>query len=73
MTVRKLTLAALAAVSMIGSALADEIITLTPPLYREQARSTAAVRPASELATTPRLVPASPASPRVVATAIPTR
>ena len=62
MTVRTIVLAALAAVPMIGTALADETIALTPPLYREQARPTAAVRPASELTTTPRLVPASPAS-----------
>jgi hypothetical protein len=73
MTVRTVVLAALAAVPMIGTALADEAITLTPPLYREQARTTAATRPASELATTPRLVPAAPATPRVVATAVPTR
>ncbi|MGH1589645.1 hypothetical protein ACRBEV_16380 [Methylobacterium phyllosphaerae] len=73
MTVRTFVLAALAAVPMIGTALADEAVTLTPPLYREQARPTAAVRPASELTTTPRLVPASPATPRVVATAVPTR
>ncbi|MGH1574159.1 hypothetical protein ACRAWG_30365 [Methylobacterium sp. P31] len=63
MTVRTVVLAALAAVPMIGTALADETITLTPPLYREQARTTAATRPASELATTPRLVPAAPAAP----------
>lgn len=73
MTVRTIVLAALAAVPMIGAARADESIALTPPLYREQARLTAAVRPASELATTPRLVPASPASRRVVATAVPAR
>lgn len=73
MTIRTFILAALAAGSLIGPALADETITLTPPLYREQARPTAAVRPASELTTTPRLVPVAPAAPRVVATAVPTR
>ena len=73
MTVRTIVLAALAAVPMIGAARADESIALTPPLYREQARPTAAVRPATELATTPRLVPASPASRRGVATAVPAR
>lgn len=70
MTVRTLALAALAAGSMIGPALADESLHLTPPLYREQARPTAQVRPASELVTTPRLVPGQPSSRRIVATAI---
>ena len=74
MTLRTLILAALIAAPSAGAALADEAFTLTPPLYREQARSTAATRPASELATIPRLVPAAaPASRRVVATALPTR
>jgi hypothetical protein len=74
MTVRTVVLAALAAVSMIGTARADEVLNLTPPLYRTQARPTAAVRPASELTTIPRLVPAAPAARRVVATATdPTR
>ncbi|MCJ2136364.1 hypothetical protein MKK69_20310 [Methylobacterium sp. J-026] len=73
MTVRTFILAALVAIPMTGAALADDTVTLTPPLYREQARAIATVRPASELATTPRLVPASPAAPRIVAAAAPTR
>lgn len=73
MTSRTLVLAALIAASTTGAALADEALTLMPPLYREQARSTAATRPASELVTTPRLVPAAPAANRVVATAAPIR
>ena len=60
---------ALAAVTFAGSALADDRINLTPTLYRDQARATASVRPASELTTTPRLVPAAPANRRVVAEA----
>lgn len=78
MTTRSLILAALASVlasvPMIGSALADEAINLTPPLYREQARVISTTRPATELATTPRLVPAAPTTTRVItATAMPTR
>ncbi len=60
MTLRTFVLATLAAGSLVGPALADETISLTPPLYRAQARSTAALRPASELTTTPRLVPTAP-------------
>ncbi|MBE7203579.1 MAG: hypothetical protein INR70_38085 [Parafilimonas terrae] len=70
MTLRTVAFIALTAGSMVGSARADEAIHLTPPLYREQARATATVRPASELATTPRLVPNAPASRRIVATAV---
>ncbi|MEL6059553.1 MULTISPECIES: hypothetical protein [unclassified Methylobacterium] len=77
MTLRTLVLAALiaapGAAPMTGAALADEALTLTPPLYREQARTTAATRPASELVTTPRLVPAASAARRVVAAALPNR
>ena len=69
MTVRTVTLAALAAVALAGPALADERINLTPTLYRDQARVTASVRPASELTTTPHLVPVAPAKSRVVAEA----
>ena len=69
MTVRHIALAVLASAAFVGPAMADDRINLTPPLYREQARETAAVRPASELATTPRLVPAAPAAPRTVAEA----
>jgi hypothetical protein len=69
MTIRTIVLATLAAVPMIGTALADEHINITPPLYREQARATATVRTASELATTPRLVPAAEQS-RTVSEAV---
>lgn len=72
MTLRTLVLAAVIA-APTGAALADGGLTLTPPLYRAQARETAAARPAAELATTPRLVPAAPAATRVVATAVPKR
>lgn len=70
MTIRTITLATLTAVTMIGSAVADERINVTPTLYREQARTTAIVRPASELITTPRLVPAAPVGPRHVVEAV---
>lgn len=59
MTIRNIVLAALAVVPTIGSAIADERINITPPLYGAQARTTAAVHPAADLATTPRLVPAA--------------
>ncbi|MGE8131679.1 hypothetical protein ACQKQD_32500 [Methylobacterium sp. NPDC080182] len=67
MTIRTLILAALAALAVVpalGSAVADERIDFTPPLYREQARPTAAVRQASEITTTPSLVRAAPEAPR---------
>jgi hypothetical protein len=63
-----LALAALATAATAGAATADDRINLTPPLFREQARSTAAVRPASELTTTLRPVPAAPPRPSVVET-----
>ncbi|MBE7197620.1 MAG: hypothetical protein INR70_07450 [Parafilimonas terrae] len=69
MTTRIFILSTLAAVTVAGSALADDRINLTPTLYRDQARATAAVRPATELTTTPRLVPAAPAQSRIVAEA----
>ena len=69
MTARTFTLATFAAVTFVGSALADDRINLTPTLYRDQARATAAMRPASELTTTPRLVPATTATRRVIAEA----
>ena len=71
MTLRTVTLTALAALAFAGPALADERITITPTLYRDQARASASVRPASELTTTPRLVPAAPAKApsRIVAEA----
>ncbi|CAA2137102.1 MULTISPECIES: hypothetical protein [Methylobacterium] len=67
MTVRSLVLAALASAILVGTATADERITVIPTLYREQARVTAAVRPASELTTTPSLTPRAPATRRIVA------
>nr|USU32442.1 hypothetical protein NG677_01585 [Methylobacterium sp. OTU13CASTA1] len=69
MTVRTFVLAALASVTLAGTAMADERINITPTLYREQARVTAAVRPASELTTTPSLTQRAPAVRRVVADA----
>ena len=72
---RVLHILALAAVTAASTsaASADDRVHLTPPLYREQARATAAVRPASELTTTPRLSPAAAANPRIVADASPAR
>jgi hypothetical protein len=58
--------AALAATAAVNVATAGDRINLTPPLFREQVRSTAAVRPASELTTTLRPVPAAPPQPSVV-------
>ena len=69
MTVRTFALAALASVTLAGTAMADDIINITPTLYREQARATAAVRPASELATTPSLTQRASATWRIVASA----
>lgn len=69
MTVRNLALAALASVTLAGTAMADDRINVTPTLYREQARATAAVRPASELTTTPSLTPRAPTARRIVAEA----
>jgi hypothetical protein len=66
MTIRTVVFAGLAVIPTIGSAMADERINLTPPLYRDQARTTATVRSVSELATTPRLVTAA-ALPQTVA------
>ncbi len=66
MTVRTFILAALASATVAGAAIADERTNITPTLYRDQARVTAAVRPASELTTTPRLVPVAPVAPRIV-------
>ncbi|MGU3362226.1 hypothetical protein ACLBWX_18015 [Methylobacterium sp. M6A4_1b] len=67
MTLRTLVLATLATASLANTALADDRTFLTPPLYREQARVTAAVRPASELTTTPSLTPRAPVARRSVA------
>ncbi|GJD40089.1 hypothetical protein [Methylobacterium bullatum] len=69
MTVRTLVLAALATATLVGTAIANERINVTPTLYREQARVTASVRPASELTTTPSLTPRAPANRRLVADA----
>lgn len=69
MTLRTLTLSSLTLVTLAGTAMADERIVVTPTLYREQARATAAVRPASELTTTPALTPRAPAARRIVADA----
>lgn len=69
MLVHTFAVAAVAATTILGAAAAAERIDLTPTLYREHARATADVRPASELSTTPRLVPAAPATPRIVAEA----
>ena len=69
MTVRTLVLAALASLTLAGTALADDRLNLTPPLYREQARATAALRPASELTTTPSVTARAPTARRVVAEA----
>jgi hypothetical protein len=69
MTVRTLVLTVLASATLTGTVMADDRLNLTPPLYREQARATAAVRPASELTTTPSVTPRAPTTPRVVAEA----
>ncbi|WP_244477248.1 hypothetical protein [Methylobacterium sp. Leaf125] len=69
MTTRSLALAVLALATLTGTVMADDRINLTPPLYREQARSTAAVRPASELNTTPSLTARTLQVRRVVADA----
>lgn len=59
MTLRTFVLATLASATLTGSVLADDRTYLTPPLYREQARATAAIRPASELTTTPSVTAAA--------------
>ena len=69
MTTRALALAVLAFATLTSTVMADDRINLTPPLYREQARSTAAVRPASELNTTPSLTARALPVRRVVADA----
>ena len=69
MTVRTIVFAALATATLTGTAMADDRLNVTPTLYRELARATAAVRPASELTTTPSLTPRAPATRRVVADA----
>ncbi|GJD55194.1 hypothetical protein [Methylobacterium dankookense] len=72
-TIQLLALAALTSAATLGTAVADDRLHLTPPLYREHARTTAAVRPASELTTTPSLTSRAPAAQRIVAEAVSTR
>jgi len=67
MTTRTFILTMLTTASLANTALADDRTFLTPPLYREQARAMATVRPASELTTTPSLAPRAPTTRRVVA------
>jgi len=61
-----------------GAAMADESLNLTPPLYREQARTSQQTRSVSDMTTTPQPVAATkPIAPRrvveVVAEAVPAR
>jgi len=65
-------LAALASVALVGTACAEDIIHVTPPLYREQAHAQAA-RLAVQPTTVPHPVAAAPAIPRIVAEAAPLR
>lgn len=58
MSIRSIAFGALALATLSGAAIADERTNLTPPLYRDQARATASVRPVSELTTTPSLTQA---------------
>lgn len=67
-TIHALALAAVAATGFAGTALADDVTHVTPPLYREHARGIQQVRPAHELTTTPQPVAARTA-PRVVTVA----
>lgn len=59
MIIRRLVTAILLAQAIVPACAGDRI-DVTPPLYRERARDTASVRPASELRTTPSLVAAAP-------------
>lgn len=70
MTARSIILAALATSTLAGSAMAEDRTFLTPPLYREQARATATVRPAAELTTIPNAISRAPEARRVVAEAV---
>ena len=67
MIARTFSIATLAMVGLMNTATADDRTFLTPPLYRDQARTTAAARPASELTTTPSLTPRAPAIRRSIA------
>lgn len=64
-TIHFAVLASLASAAA-APALAEDVIHITPPLYREQARATA-IRPAAERTVTPQPVAAAPAGSRVVA------
>jgi len=56
-TILILASAALAtAAALVGPAAADDRLHLTPPLYREQARSIGAVHPSGDLTTVPQPV-----------------
>lgn len=69
MNARIILLSALAISTLASGASADDRTFLTPPLYRDQARVTATVRPASELTTTPSVTSRVPDGRRVVAEA----
>lgn len=70
MTARTIVAAALAVSTFAGSAMAEDRTFLTPPLYREQARVTATVRPAAELTTVPNAISRAPEGRRIVAEAV---
>lgn len=70
MNARTLLLAALAVATLAAPAAAEDRTFLTPPLYRDQARVTATVRPASELTTVPSTTPRAAPARRVVAAAV---
>lgn len=60
-------IALVSAASTAGSAMAAEPLNLTPPLYREQARTIRQTRAASDMTTTPQPVAAAkPAEARRV-------
>ncbi len=67
---QKMFLTVLAFATPTPTVMADEAIFLTPPLYREEVRTTAAVRPATDLTTTPSLTPANRNNSRIVTEAI---
>lgn len=69
MITRTLILAAFTATALTAAASADDRIHVTPPLFREQARATAAVRPAAELTTIPTLVGRAPTAQPLIAQA----
>ncbi len=68
-TILILASSAFAAATLVaGVALADDRFHVTPPIVREMARPTQAVRPVSELTVVPQPVAAAPATRRVSAT-----